>query len=135
VTADGERLVDSLAPTEWIARAVTLGADGTAHTDPERILDAAIHDGTAEQRAFVRERHLPYPPYALVEPGRLRSFLALGLPTAYVVAAEDRVVEPGVGRRFAERLPGCSVAEVPGGHDCMITQPAAVAAALVALAS
>ncbi|HEV8298929.1 MAG TPA: alpha/beta hydrolase [Acidimicrobiales bacterium] len=135
VTNDGESLIQAVPQSPWIARAVTLGPDGTAHTDPDLILDANIHDGTPEQRAFVHDRHLPYPPHALVEPGRLTAFLALGIPTAYVVATDDRTIEPHIAARFADRLPGCHRADVPGGHDCMITQPDAVTAALIAVTS
>jgi hypothetical protein len=35
VTDDGESLIQATPQSEWIARAVTIGADGTAHTDPE----------------------------------------------------------------------------------------------------
>jgi pimeloyl-ACP methyl ester carboxylesterase len=109
---------------------VTQAADGTATTDPELILDAMIQDGTPAQRDFVRQRHRPYPPHALTEPGRLSAFLELGLPTGYIVAADDRTIEPQVAAKFADRLPGTVRMEVPGGHDCMVTQPGAVAAAL-----
>jgi len=130
VCEDGETLLDTIPQSPWIAAAVSIEADGTARTDPELILDAAIHDGTPEQRAFVRERHRPYPPHALVEPGRLTAFLALGLPTAYVVTTDDRTVEPEVQRRMAERLPGARRATVAAGHDAMITRPIEVAQAL-----
>jgi pimeloyl-ACP methyl ester carboxylesterase len=135
VTEDGQSLIQAVPQSPWIAKAVTLGPDGTAHTDPELILDANIHDGTPEQKAFVRDRHLPYPPHALVEPGRLSAFLALGLPTGFITARDDRTIEAPVTARFADLLPGCARADVPGGHDCMITQPAAVAAALEAMAT
>jgi pimeloyl-ACP methyl ester carboxylesterase len=134
VARDGESLLDAVPPSPAIARAVTIEADGTARTDGELILDAAIHDGTPEQRAFVRERHRPYPRHGLVEPGRLTAFLALGLPTGYVVTADDRTVEPPVQRGFAARLPGARITEIAGGHDAMITRPGAVAAALVEVA-
>jgi pimeloyl-ACP methyl ester carboxylesterase len=123
VTLDGQTLIDAVPRSPWIARAVTLGPDGTAHTDRELILDANIQDGTPEDRRFVGDRHLPYPPHALVEPGRLSAFLALGLPTGYVAAEDDRTIEPAVAASFAARLPGCISATVPGGHDCMITRP------------
>ena len=109
---------------------MSLEADGTAHTDTDLILDAVIHDGTARQREFVRNRHLPYPPHALVEPGRLSAFLALDLPTAYVVAMEDRAIEPEVQERLAERLPQSRRSAVSAGHDCMIVRPAEVARTL-----
>ena len=133
VTGDGETLLDAVPQSRWIARAVTIEADGTARTDPDLILDANLQDGTDSERSFVRARHLPYPPDALVEPGRLSAFLALGLPTGYVAAADDRTIEAAVSDRFAARLPGCRRAQVPGGHDCMITRPDEVAAALLAL--
>lgn len=135
VTEDGESLIEAVLPSPWIARAVTLGPDGTAHTDPDLILEAAIQDGTPAQRRFVRDRHLPYPPHALVEPGRLSAFLSLRIPTGYIVAADDRTIEPPVARGFSRRLPGCVVTEVPGSHDCMITRPDEVAAALVDMAA
>ena len=131
--SDGESLLQAIPQSPRVARAVTLEGDGTARTDPDLILDAALSDGTPEQRAFVRERHCAYPPHALVEPGRLSAFLALGLPTAYIVATEDRTIEPAVQRRMADRLPGAARACVSAGHDAMITRPVEVALALEAV--
>ncbi len=133
VTRDGETLLDAVPQSRWITRAVTVEPDGEARTDPDLILDANLQDGTAEDRTFVRDRHLPYPPAALVAPGRLSDFLALGLRTGYITAADDRTVEGPVSARFASRLPGCKQARVPGGHDCMITRPDEVAAALLTM--
>ena len=134
VCDDGASLLETIPQSPWIAAAVTIGADGTAHTDVERVLEASIHDGTDAQKAFVRERHRPYPPHALVEPGRLSAFLALDIPSAYVFATLDRTVEPYVQEQLASRLPGCRTASVAGGHDCMVTQPEATADALIAVA-
>src|SRR4051794_17269472 len=131
VTADGESLLDAVPQSPWIAKAVTIGPDGTAHTDPDLILEANIHDGTPEDKAMLRARHTPYPPHALTEPGRLSAFLALGLPTAFITAADDRTIEAPITAAFAGRLPGAARMTVPGGHDCMITQPEAVASALL----
>jgi pimeloyl-ACP methyl ester carboxylesterase len=133
VNNDGESLLDTIPQSPWVARAVTVGDDGTAHTDVDLIIDATIHDGTDEQKAFVRARHRPYPPHALVEPGRLGAFLALGIPTAYVFTTLDRTVEPHVQAALAARLPDCRTASVAGGHDCMLTQPDATADALIAV--
>ena len=134
VTADTENLLQAVPQSPWL-RAVLIGPDGTVRTDPELHVHANLHDGTEEQRRFVSNRHLPYPQHTLVEPGRLSAFLALGLPTGYVVAADDRIIEPPVAWGFADRLPGCRRAEVPGGHDCMITRPDEVAAALQSMAT
>ena len=133
VTNDGESLIQATPQSEWIARAVTIGPDGTAHTDPELILDANLQDGTQSQRRFVSDRHLPYPPHALVEPGRLSAFLALGLPTGYITATKDRTIEPHVCEMFAARLPNCSRGFVDAGHDCMVSRPHETADALEAM--
>jgi pimeloyl-ACP methyl ester carboxylesterase len=133
VCADGQSLLQTIPQSPWTAEAVTIGADGTAHTDAAKILAANIHDGTPEQQAFVHDRHLAYPPHALTEPGRLSAFLALGIPTAYVFATDDRTIEPHIQREMAARLPGARTAEVHAGHDCMVTRPEATAAALEAI--
>ena len=62
----------------------------------------------------------------------MSAFLALGIPTGYVVATLDRTVEPHVQQMLATRLPGCRLAEVAAGHDCMISQPEATADAIEA---
>lgn len=135
VCADGESLLNTIPASPWVAAAVTTDTDGTTHTDVDRIVDAVLQDGTAAQRDFVGQRHLPYPPQALVEPGRLSAFLALGLPTGFVVAEEDRTITPDVQERLAARLPGARRASVAAGHDCMISRPEEVAEALAKLAT
>jgi pimeloyl-ACP methyl ester carboxylesterase len=124
VTRDGQSLRETaVSPNRWIERAVTFAPDGSAHTDPELILDAILQDGTPEQRAFVRERHVAYPTHALFEPGRLSAFLALGLPTGYVVATQDRTLPPELCAGFAALLPGAWHDAVDAGHDCMVSRP------------
>jgi pimeloyl-ACP methyl ester carboxylesterase len=130
VLADGETLLEAVPQTPEMARAVRIRPDGTAETDADRIVEAVVNDGSPEQRRWVRERHRPYPPAALVEPGRLTAFLRLGLPTAYVTATRDAAIPREASQRFADRLPGCARAEVDAGHDLMVTQPGATARAL-----
>jgi pimeloyl-ACP methyl ester carboxylesterase len=124
VTKDDQTLIQAVLQSPWIARGVTLGPDGIAKMDQELLLDANIHDGTREQREFVRARHRRYPQQALLEPGRLSAFLALDLPTGYVLATQDRTVEPHVARGFMELLPNCRRAEIDAGHQCMNTRAA-----------
>ncbi len=134
VTRDGESLIEAVPQSPWIARAVKLGPEGIAETDLELLLDANIHDGTPEQREFIRARHRPYPPHALLEPGRLSAFLKLGLPTGYIVATLDRAIEPHIARGFMDRLPGCRKAEIEAAHQCMNTRPRELAEILVGMA-
>ncbi len=135
VCADGETLLEAIPPSPWMTKAVSAQPDGTIRTDPELIIDAVLHDGTPFQRRFVQDRHGPYPQHALVEPGRLSAFLDLDLPTAYVMATEDRAIEPQVQLRLADRLPGSRRSHVAAGHDCMITRPEEVAQVLIDVSS
>ncbi|MGA2305356.1 MAG: alpha/beta fold hydrolase [Acidimicrobiales bacterium] len=130
VLNDGETLLEAVPATPAVSRAVTIAEDGTAVTDHALLVDALLPEASSADRAWVLERHLSYPPAALVEPGRLSQFLELGLPTGYVVATEDLLVPPTLARTFARRLPGVAVAEVAAGHDLMLTRPEESATAL-----
>jgi pimeloyl-ACP methyl ester carboxylesterase len=133
VLEDGETLVQAIPQTPAIARAVTLGEDGSVTTDVELLLDAILADASAADRRWVGERHRPYPTAALVEPGQLSAFLALGCPAGYVAALQDQAVPIEAARRFAARLPGAPLVEIDAGHDSMVTRPAETAAALIAV--
>ena len=133
VTDDGETLIEAVGQSPAVAAAVTIADDGSITTDHDRLVEALLQDGTDDDRAWVRARHRDYPTHALVEPGRRSAFAALGLPAAYVVALDDQVILPEVARRFAERL-GVEPLEIAGSHDCMVSRPAEVAEALLAVA-
>jgi pimeloyl-ACP methyl ester carboxylesterase len=136
VLADGESLIQAIPQTPAIAKAVTIAADGTLTTDTDLLLEALLSDASEEDRRWVAARHREYPHAALVEPGRLSAFLALGKPAAYVAAVQDQTITLPVARSFHARLPaGSPWLEVDAGHDCMVTQPEAVAAALVKVAA
>jgi pimeloyl-ACP methyl ester carboxylesterase len=133
VCADGKTLIDEVPQTPETAAAVTIHDDGTITQDNAKLIAAVLNDGTAEDRAWVLERHRAYPPAALFEPGRLTDFLALGLPTAYIGTARDVAVPPERAEVFAGRLPGARRTQIDAGHDCMISRPEETAAALVAV--
>ncbi len=133
VLNDDETLLEAVPQTPEVARAVVIADDGSVRTDAQLMIEALLPEGTAQERAWVLARHRPYPPMALVEPGRLSAFLALGLPTGYVLATRDRAIAPQHARGFAARLPGVRYAEVEAGHDLMVTRPAQAAAALLSV--
>jgi pimeloyl-ACP methyl ester carboxylesterase len=53
------------------------------------------------------------------------------VPNAYVVCAEDQMVDPDWSRRTAPQRLGCVPAEMPGGHSPFLSRPAALAELLV----
>ncbi len=135
VLDDDETLLEAVPQTPEIARAVMIADDGTVSTDPKRMIEALLPEGTEQERAWVLARHRPYPPMALVEPGRLSAFKALDLPTGYVLATLDRAVPPDRARAFSTRLPGVRHAEVEAGHDLMVTRPKQTADALLTVSA
>ena len=135
VLNDDETLLEAVPQTPEVAKAVVIQDDGSVRTDPQLMIEALLPDGTEQQRAWVLARHRPYPPMALVEPGRLTAFKALELPTGYVLATLDRAVAPDRACAFSERLPGVRYAEVEAGHDLMITRPKETADALLAVSA
>lgn len=58
----------------------------------------------------------------------------LRLPSAYVLSKDDLALPPGEfawAPRFPERLPGAPVIYTPGSHESQLTQPEALAEALI----
>lgn len=56
------------------------------------------------------------------------------VPTIVIQGAQDKLVKPECGRSIAASVPGAQLRMVPGGHMAPYTHPAAVAAAVQALA-
>jgi pimeloyl-ACP methyl ester carboxylesterase len=138
VLADGERRIDEDAADMSVAtRAARAERDRGAPIERVRelFLDSVLHDGTPEQRAWVLERLGASSDAIRSEPSRLSEFLALGLPTGYVHATDDRSLSLDLQRRFVGRLPGCQAVEVDAGHSLMITAPEATSVALERLAT
>ena len=133
VCADGENLLQAVPQSPEMAAAVKVLPDGSIRTDQRLIVEGVLSDGTPADKDWVLARHRPYPQAALIEPGRLTEFLALGLPTGYVTALQDVAVPPDRAAVFADRLQGALRAEVDSSHDCMISRPAETAAALLAV--
>jgi pimeloyl-ACP methyl ester carboxylesterase len=133
VLNDDETLLEAVPQTPEVARAVVIQDDGSVRTDPQLMIEVLLPEGTEQERAWVLARHRPYPPMALVEPGRLTAFKALELPTGYVLATLDRAVAPDRARAFSARLPGVRYAEVEAGHDLMVTRPKETADALLSV--
>jgi len=55
-------------------------------------------------------------------------------PSWYLVASDDRMINPSAQRSMSERA-GSTVTEVPGSHAIYVSQPAAVAALITQAAA
>jgi pimeloyl-ACP methyl ester carboxylesterase len=54
------------------------------------------------------------------------------VPSASIICAEDRVIQPAWSRRVATDRLGAQVIELPGGHCPHVSRPALLAKALIA---
>jgi pimeloyl-ACP methyl ester carboxylesterase len=63
-----------------------------------------------------------------------RGLQGLRVPTIVIQGAQDKLVKPQCGRSIAASVPGARLQMVPGGHMAPYTHPAAVAAAVQAVA-
>jgi pimeloyl-ACP methyl ester carboxylesterase len=63
-----------------------------------------------------------------------RGLTSLHVPTIVIQGAQDKLVKPQCGRSIAASVPGAQLQMVPGGHMAPYTHPAAVAAAVRAVA-
>ncbi len=63
-----------------------------------------------------------------------RGLASIRVPTIVIQGAQDKLVKPECGRSIAASVPGAQLRMVPGGHMAPYTHPAAVAAAVQALA-
>jgi pimeloyl-ACP methyl ester carboxylesterase len=137
VLRDGQRArdwdFDANAPD--LAQASGARARGDAGAQLEHQLDAFLADGTDAQRAWVAERLGGRMHVLMNAPGRLSEFLALGIPTGYIVTARDRALPAHVCRVCASHLPGCRILEVDADHDSMVTAPQETAEAILAMAA
>ncbi|HEV8296169.1 MAG TPA: alpha/beta fold hydrolase, partial [Acidimicrobiales bacterium] len=131
VLRDGQTLMNNAPQSDWTRRALAIGADDRPRLDYDLQIDALLQDGTAQDRAWLRQRLRHAPAAALFAPGRLTAFLALELPTGFVAARQSRVVPPEAMRAYADLLPGCRYREVDAGHMLMISEPGPTARALL----
>jgi len=114
----------TLSLETWLAR---FWRDETAHSAlaaPER------------GEAVWRTRLFPESLAAALEPAHLSRFAQLreaGLPTTYLRCRGDHVFgDPDFWQVMVDRLPGCQVREMDGGHEVLFTRPTELANALIA---
>jgi len=90
---------------------------------------ADVPDGLA---AFMADSQVPWGVDALG--GTISEAAWRMKPSWYLVASDDRMINPSAQRSMSERA-GSSVTEVPGSHAIYVSQPAAVAALITQAAA
>ncbi|MGF7233533.1 MAG: alpha/beta fold hydrolase [Frankia sp.] len=134
VHADGERLEDADAVRPSLPTYISRGAPPMTTAERDLMLDAFLNDAAPELRAWASERLSGFSAVLRDAPSSLSAFLALGIPTGYVLATSDKALPPATAREFASRLPGCRYLEIDADHDLMLSAPLATADVLEAMA-
>lgn len=133
VLADGERVYDVLpAP---LAESLQAAADAS----PDRLIPmpgdfwrhGLCNDMPEEVASGWLDRVVPCPDGWMSDRLRLPGFAGSTVPASYVFLADDVSVARDVFESCAARLRQPSVATSPGGHEAMLSQPAALADALL----
>lgn len=92
-----------------------LRADPLAGNSPLASLERA--------RQIFTQNLVPEPMQPMFEPVPMSSFLALVVPSSYLLCRQDAVFGADFWRSMAGRLPGCRMIEMDGGHEALYTRP------------
>jgi pimeloyl-ACP methyl ester carboxylesterase len=128
----GESVVDQYGiypPTEDFV--VETGADGIAFVNLQKFKAGFSADVSDEDAAFLRDSQVPIALSALEAKVSVAGWKTK--PNWFVVAAEDRAIEPELLRLTAKKI-NATTTEVKGSHVVFYTQPDAVAAVIEAAA-
>ncbi|WP_369046798.1 alpha/beta fold hydrolase [Sinomonas sp. P10A9] len=134
----GESMV-SLIPERaaaMYAQRAAASVDNTTTVPLELWKAVFMQDAVAEVQELVHSLLTPHPFATLTDPAADVDYAALGVPLAYVGSREDLAMVAADAPwppPFAERLPGRTFTEIGGSHASILTRPAEVADALLAL--
>jgi hypothetical protein len=124
------RWPDMLLPAALGARTV----EGSTHRrTAEQAVDAFFHDMPSDVALAAVERLRPQAQRPHTEVCPIAALPAT--PTSYVMAADDRMLNPRWVRRTIPRLLGVVPIEVPGGHSPFLSRPGLLASVFHRLAT
>ncbi|MBI3089626.1 MAG: alpha/beta hydrolase [Candidatus Tectomicrobia bacterium] len=135
VLQDGESLMGLSRPEtqrQW-AELAAASANQTVTLPTELPIVRWMNRCERADLAWALPRLTPQPWLPVSEPVTLRRFPDVGLPMTYLVCSDDRGLTPERCRRYAARLPHARLRTLDGDHDIMISNPQALAAALLEL--
>ena len=106
--------------------------EGFLFLDRDKFHASFAADVPAGLAAFLADSQVPWGVDALG--GTISEAAWRMKPSWYLVASDDRMINPSAQRSMSERA-GSTVTEVPGSHAIYVSQPAAVAAVITQAAA
>ena len=106
--------------------------DGFLQLDRSKFAESFAADLPPQQAAFLADSQVPWGVEALA--GTITDAAWRSRPSWYLVATDDRMIPPPAQRAMAERA-GATVSETPGSHAVYVSQPEAVARAVLQAAT
>ncbi|WP_327117824.1 alpha/beta hydrolase [Nocardia sp. NBC_01730] len=136
VPHSGETLIDLCPPAygEMFRASAAASPDNSVMFPFEVFCAAFMQDASPETQNVVYPLLERQPFHTMNEALDLDEWERLRLPSAYVLSKDDLALPPGEfawAPRFPERLPGAPVIYTPGSHESQLTQPEALAEALI----
>jgi len=117
----GGQFAEIPAPPEFV---IEPGPDGYGFVNLERFKEGFAGDTTDADAAFLRDSQVPINMAIFGTPVTQAAWRSK--PSWFVVATQDRAIDPRLLRQTAERI-GAEVTEVEASHVPFFTQPRAVA--------
>lgn len=105
-------------------RAIRYRSDGWTHVDADEFGNAIAHDLPRGRQRVLAATQGPTHVSCLTTPAGGSAWRTL--PSHYVVATDDAVLDPGLQEHFVHRT-GASVTRVPASHAVIISHPEQVA--------
>jgi pimeloyl-ACP methyl ester carboxylesterase len=139
VPLSGESLIDLCPPAygEMFRTSAAASTDNSVMFPAEVFFGAFMQDASPEAQQLFYPLLERQPFHTMNESLDLREWERHQLPSTYILSKDDLALPPGEfgwAPRFPDRLPGAPVLYTPGSHEAQITQPEALAAALMAAA-
>lgn len=131
VLNDGETTLDMLPDSgEALRQMAADSPDNTFMIPFDMWSDVFINDGDPDlvQRAYAQLSSEPFGPWA--EPLKMQKFHSLQIPRSFLVGAADLVMPPGDAGwhpRMSSRLGKFRLAQMPGSHEAIFTNPIGLA--------
>ena len=137
VPQDGEALIDAVPPHYadlFRAQAAASGDQNTVSLPFEVWAGAFMQDASPDAQRAVFGLLAPQPLATFTEAPDQKPFLALDVPSAYVLSVDDLALPPGEfgWDRFPKRLAaGTPLLETPGSHEANFTRSGELAEAFL----